>query len=284
MFRKSVWIRQACLAGAFALSMGLGTPLSLAAEKNSSTPKTKARQVFLVEYPPTGVLFEKKSKSAMAPSSMTKLMTAFLVMEALQEGRVKETDIVTISKRASRSKGSRLRLRRKSKHTVMTLLEAMIIYSANDATVALAEHLGKTEKNFAKMMTSRAKALGLDKSQFRNATGFNAKGHRMSALDIATLSALIIAKFPNRYPLFARTRFQFGGKTYKNRNPILGRVAGADGLKTGQTTRGGYGLAASATRNGRRLILVINGLKSAKARRVEATRLLEWGFRQLAQK
>jgi D-alanyl-D-alanine carboxypeptidase (penicillin-binding protein 5/6) len=218
----------------------------------------------------------------MAPSSMTKLMTAFLVFEALEDGQVRPDTVVTVSRGAAAVKGASLGLDRGAKVAVRDLLAAMIVHSANDAAVALAEEVGRSHGRFASLMTRRARLLDLRRTRFVNATGHSARSHYSTAADLATLAALIIAKFPKRYDLFSKKNFSFGGKTYQNRNPLLGTVAGVDGLKTGQTRAGGYGLVTSAQREGRRLIVVVNGLDSETERAKAATALLEWGFSRLA--
>lgn len=248
--------------------------------KKKSEPR--AKQVLLVEYPSIRVIRAKNAKEGMRPSSMTKLMTTLIVFEALETGKAKEDELVTVSKTAARARGSRVPLKAGRKYRFGDLMRAMIVYSANNATVALAEHLAGSEAGFAEIMNRRAREIGLLNSNFRNATGFTADNHKMSAEDIARLAGLIIAKYPRRYPIFARRKVRFGKKNYRNRNPVLGRVKGADGLKTGQTRAGGYGLVASAKQGDRRLILVINGLKSSSARRREAVRLFKWGFKQPA--
>jgi D-alanyl-D-alanine carboxypeptidase (penicillin-binding protein 5/6) len=161
-------------------------------------------------------------------------------------------------------------------------VRAAAIASANDAAIAIAEHLGRSEAAFAKAMTEAARDLGLEDSRFANATGHTAKNHRMTAADVAKLAGVIIQKFPERYRMFAEREFKFRGQSHPNRNPLLGNYAGADGIKTGQTAAGGYGMAASAVRDGKRLILVVNGLDSEGARADEAKRLLDWGFRKLS--
>ena len=189
---------------------------------------------------------------------------------------------IATGKRAAAQRGSRVGLKAGGRYRARDLVRAMIVNSANDAAVALAERLAGSETAFAAEMTRRARNLGLRDTAFRNATGFTAPGHLTSARDIARLAGEIIARFPQRYRLFAMRSVRFGGRTWRNRNPVLGRVAGADGLKTGYTRAGGYGLVASAKRGGRRLILAINGLKSEGERRREAVRLLRWGFGQPA--
>lgn len=239
---------------------------------------TPAKQALLVVYPSFRVLFAKKARQKMRPSSMTKLMTALLVFEALRSGRLSGEAQIAASKHAAGQRGSRAGLKRGARYRVRDLMRAMVVHSANDATVALAERLAGSEKAFAAAMTRRARALGLHDTAFRNATGFTAPGHLTSARDIARLAGLILARFPKRYPLFALRAVPFAGRSLRNRNPVLGRVRGADGLKTGYTRAGGYGLVASAKRGGRRLILVVNGLKSEAERQREAIRLLRWGF------
>lgn len=243
-----------------------------------TVPATPAKQALLVEYPSFRPLLAKNAEAGMRPSSMTKLMTALLVFEALRSGRISGADRVAAGKRAAAQRGSRVGLKSGHRYRVRDLMRAMIVYSANDATVALAERLAGSETAFAAAMTRRARTLGLGDTSFRNATGFTAPSHLTSARDIARLAGEIVGRFPERYRLFALPSVRFGGRIWHNRNPVLGRVAGADGLKTGYTRAGGYGLVASAKRGTRRLILVVNGLKSAEDRRREAIRLLRWGF------
>lgn len=243
---------------------------------------TRAKQAILVEHPSGRVLFEKASDKEMPPSSMTKLMTLFLAFEALKEGRVSETTSVKISKRAAGARGSTVNLAAGESVAFGDLVRGTAIASANDAAVAIAEHLGKTEAAFARTMTARARDLGLAGSRFANASGHTAKDHRMTAADIAKLSGMLLQRFPDRYGMFAEIAFRFRGQTFANRNPLLGSYVGADGIKTGMTSAGGYGIAASAMRGGKRLILVINGMPSEEARAAEARRLLDWGFARLS--
>lgn len=243
---------------------------------------TRAKQAVLVEYPSGRVVFAKAADKSMPPSSMTKLMTLYLAFTALAEKQVSETTPVKISRRAAETRGSEIGLKAGDTVPFGELVRATAIASANDAAVAIAEHLRRSEAAFAKEMTATAKALGLEGSRFANATGHTAKDHRMTAEDIAKLAAVLLQKFPDRWRIFSEREFKFRGETHPNRNPLLGSFAGADGIKTGQTQAGGYGLAASAMRDGKRLILVINGLQSEEARAAEARRLLEWGFGRLS--
>ena len=260
----------------------IAAALAALATAPATAETTRARQAILIEHPGGRVLFAKAANKAMAPSSMTKLMTLYLAFEALAEKRVTEDTPVVIGRHAAAARGSRIGLAVGDHVAFYVLVRAAAIASANDAAIALAERLGKSERGFARMMTAKARALGLRRSRFANATGFTARGHHMTAADVAKLAGLIMDRFPERYPIFAARNFTFRGKSHANHNPLLGTFAGADGIKTGQTAAGGYGLAASAVRDGRRLILVINGLPSEAARAAEARRLLAWGFGLLA--
>jgi D-alanyl-D-alanine carboxypeptidase (penicillin-binding protein 5/6) len=244
----------------------------------ASAETTTAKQAILVEHPGGRVLFAKAADRAMAPSSMTKLMTLYLVFDALAEKQVSETTGVTVSKKAAAARGATIGLKTGERVPFGELLRAAAIYSANDATVAIAEQLAGSEGAFAKRMTAKARELGLNDSRFANATGHTAKDHRMSAADIAKLAGLILERHAERYRLFAEREFRFRERSYANRNPLLGNFDAADGIKTGMTAAGGYGMVASAARGGKRLILVVNGLASEEARAQEAKRLLEWGF------
>lgn len=248
----------------------------------AAAENTRAKQAVLIEHPGGRVLFAKAADRPMAPSSMTKLMTLYLAFQALEEKRVAETTPVKISKRAAKARGATIGLEAGDNIPFGELVRAAAIASANDAAIAIAEHLARSEAAFAKAMTATARELGLEGSRFANATGHTAKDHRMTAADVARLAGLLVQKFPERYRVFAEREFKFRGRSHANRNPLLGALAGADGIKTGQTAAGGYGMAAAAIRNGKRLILVLNGLDSEEARADEAKRLLDWGFRKLS--
>lgn len=248
-----------------------------------NAPEINARQALLVDVTNGRDLLAHNAEEAMAPSSMAKLMAQYMVFEALREGRVTIFTPVRVSRRAARQPGSGIGLEPGETIAFGVLLEASIVYSANDATVAIAEHMARSEADFARLMTERADAIGLERSIFANATGFTHERQQMTARDLVRLSTLLINEFPAWYRHYASTEFRFRGESYQNRNPVLGVVEGADGIKTGQTRAGGFGVTASAVRGGRRLILVINGMETAEARAEEARRLLEWGFQQPAQ-
>ncbi|MBL8665267.1 MAG: D-alanyl-D-alanine carboxypeptidase [Candidatus Odyssella sp.] len=257
------------------------TALALAAAP-AAGETTRAKQAILVEHPSGRVLFERAADQEMAPSSMTKLMTLYLAFEALKAGRVSEATTLKIGKRAAAARGATMGLAAGDSVAFRDLVRGAAIASANDAAIAIAEHLGTSEAAFAKTMTAAARELGLAGSRFANATGQTAKNHRMTAGDVAKLAGILLQRHPERYRVFGELAFRYGGRNYANRNRLLGSYVGADGIKTGMTAAGGYGMAASAVRDGKRLILVINGLASEEERAAEARRLLDWGFARLS--
>ena len=242
--------------------------------------ETSAREALLVDFTTGTVLYEKNADELMPPSSMSKLMTAYMVFERLKQGRLSLEDTFPVSERAWRKQGSKMFVAVGSRVKVEDLLRGIIVQSGNDACIVVAEGLANDEQAFAELMTRRAREIGLTNSVFRNATGWPDPEHVMTARDLATLARRIILDFPEYYKYYAETNFKYNDISQGNRNPLLYKNMGADGLKTGHTEAAGYGLTASAQRNGRRLILVVNGLPSVKARSEESERLLEWGFRE----
>jgi D-alanyl-D-alanine carboxypeptidase (penicillin-binding protein 5/6) len=205
-----------------------------------------------------------------------------MVFERLKSGKLSLNDRFLVSRKAWRKGGSKMFVMVNTRVSVEELLRGIIIQSGNDACVVIAEGISGSEDAFAMLMTRRAKEIGLANSSFKNATGWPAEGHYMSARDIATLSIKLIRDFPEYYSIFAETEYTYGGIRQGNRNPLLYKGFGADGLKTGHTEASGYGLASSVERNGRRLVLVVNGLGSMRARSSESARLMDWGFRETA--
>ena len=248
--------------------------------------ETRAKQAFLMDMDTGAVLLEKQADTLMPPASMSKLMTVTMVFERLREGSLKMDDTFPVSEKAWRKGGSKMFVEVNKRVKVSDLLRGIIVQSGNDACIVVAEALAGSESAFAEAMTEHAREIGLEKSIFANATGWPDPNHRMTARELALLSKYIIQKFPEYYPIFSEKSFTFGktnkGKDIKqgNRNPLLYSNNGADGLKTGHTEESGYGLTGSAKRQDRRLILVVNGLTSAKERGRESERLLEWGFRE----
>ncbi len=242
--------------------------------------ETKAKQAFLIDYETGAVLFEKNADEIMFPASMSKIMTAYMVFERLRDERLALDDEIEISEKAWRTGGSKMFVEVGKRVTVEDLLRGIIIQSGNDASVAIAEALGGTEEAFADLMTEKARELGMDNSVFRNATGLPDPEHVTTARDLALLARHLIDDFPEYYPLFSEKTFTFSEIRQGNRNPLLYKSLGADGLKTGHTEASGYGLAASAARGERRLIVVLNGLESVRDRGEEAEKLIGWGFRE----
>ena len=226
------------------------------------------------------VLMEKAPDASMPPASMSKVMTVYLVFERLKDGRLSLDDTLEVSEKAWRKGGSKMFVEVGNKVRVEDLLRGVIVQSGNDACIVLAEGLAGTESAFAQLMTQKAEEIGMTGSHFTNSTGWPDPNHRMTARDLAILADRMIENFPDYYGYFSETEFTWNGIKQYNRNPLLGRVAGADGLKTGHTEEAGYGLTASAKRGDRRLILVVNGLGSVRARAEESARLMEWGFRE----
>ncbi len=239
-----------------------------------------AQQAMMIDYRTGSVLLSKNADELMAPSSMSKLMTIYLLFEALKHGTVKLNDSFPVSEKAWRMGGSKMFVKVGDRVRVEDLIRGIIIQSGNDACVVVAEGLARTEAGFADAMTSKGRELGLKHSNFKNASGWPDPEHLMTAEDLAILSRRLIADFPEYYHYFGETEFTFNGITQPNRNILLERNLGVDGLKTGHTEAGGFGIVISGTREGRRLILAINGLNSMKERIEEAGRLLDWGFRE----
>lgn len=239
---------------------------------------TKAKYAVVMDYDTGHVLFNKDADVQMTPSSMTKLMTTYIVMERLKQGALKMEDEFTVSETAWRTTGSRTFLPLNSRVNVDVLLHGIIVQSGNDACTVIAEGLAADEDGFALLMNEKAKELGLTNSHFKNSSGFPAEGHYMSARDLATLSRDLIKNFPEYYPLFAVREYEFNKIKQPNRNLLLDRNIGVDGLKTGHTQEAGYGISVSAIRDNKRMIVVVNGLNSEAERADEAEKLLNYGF------
>jgi D-alanyl-D-alanine carboxypeptidase (penicillin-binding protein 5/6) len=247
--------------------------------------QTDAPHAVLMDFNTGEILFSKDADRPMPPASMTKIMTAFMVFEALESGRITLDTEFYVSEEAWRRGGAKsgsstMFLDVKSKARVEDLLRGVIIQSGNDACIVLAEGLAGSETAFANEMTVRAKELGLSSATFLNATGWPDPGHEISALDLAKLADLMIRRFPQYYSLYNERTFIWNNISQSNRNPLLGRFTGADGLKTGHTEVSGYGLVGSAERDGERKIIVFNGMESNSARRETAVTLMNAAFTQ----
>ena len=242
--------------------------------------ETPAKQAMLIDYETGAVLFEKNSDVLMPPASMSKLMTVTMMMERLKDGSLKMEDTFPVSENAWRKGGSKMFVEVGKRVKVSDLLRGIIIQSGNDACIVVAEALGGSEEGFAQLMTERAREIGLTQSTVRNATGWPDPNHLMTAQDLSILATYIIKNFPEYYSIFNEKSFTYSKIKQGNRNPLLYSNSGADGLKTGHTEDSGYGLVGSAKRGDRRLIVVVNGLSSAKERGRESERIMEWGFRE----
>jgi D-alanyl-D-alanine carboxypeptidase (penicillin-binding protein 5/6) len=244
-----------------------------------------APTAILIEATSGSVLFEKNADELRAPSSMMKLMAAETVFHAIKQGEVKLTDEYRVSENAWRrggapSGGSTMFAAIHSKISVDDLLHGAIIQSGNDACIVLAEGIAGNERTFAtENMTKRARELGLTRSTFANSNGLPDPGNKMTVRELAKLARYVIQTYPEFYKLFGEKEFTWNKIRQQNRNPLLNSLEGADGLKTGYTKEGGYGMVGSAVQNGLRLIVVVNGLEDPDDRASEAKKMLEWGFR-----
>jgi D-alanyl-D-alanine carboxypeptidase (penicillin-binding protein 5/6) len=243
-----------------------------------------APTAILIEATSGAVLFEKNADELRAPSSMMKLVTAEVVFHAIKQGDIKLTDEYRVSENAWRrggapAGGSTMFAALNSKVSVDDLLHGAIIQSGNDACIVLAEAMSGNERAFAEVMTKRARELGLTRSTFGNSNGLPDPANKMTVRELARLARYIIQTYPEFYKLFGEKEFTWNKIRQPNRNPLLNSLEGADGLKTGYTKEGGYGMVGSAVQNGTRLIVTINGLEDPDDRATEAKKMLEWGFR-----
>ena len=227
------------------------------------------------------VLHETNADTRNHPASLTKMMTLYMLFEALQDGRVMADQDLEVSRRAAGMPNSKLGLKRGETISVDDAILALVTKSANDVAVVIAETLAPTESQFAQMMTKKAKALGMNRTSFRNASGLYNRRQLSTARDMATLAQALIRDFPERYKSFSARSFSHNGRVYRNHNKLLRSYQGADGLKTGYIRAAGYNLAASARRDGHRLIAVLFGGRSAKKRNRQVARLLDRGFSKL---
>ncbi len=255
-------------------------PAGSPAETPLGPVDVQARQALIVDFATGATLLEKNADERMPPSSMSKLMTMYVVFEKLKAGQLQLDATMPVSERAWRMGGSKMFVDLGSQVTVEDLIHGVIVQSGNDACIVLAEGISGSETQFAELLNETGRRIGLTNSTFRNSTGWPDPEHRMTARDLATLARRIITDFPEYYAYYNQRSFRFNNITQENRNPLLSRVAGADGLKTGHTEEAGYGLTGSAVRGDRRVILVVNGLPSMRARAEESDRLMEWAFRE----
>lgn len=289
--------RHPALAAAVALVLLAAAPAALAKATAAAKPaqpaaaaaaggfETPAREALLIDADTGRVLYAKNPDTLTPPASMSKMMTAYVVFQRLQDGSLKLTDTLPVTENAwrtggSASGGSTMFLKLDDRVPVEDLIRGIIVQSGNDASIVIAEGLAGSEAGFAEHMTKVARQIGMASSTFRNATGLPDPEEMTTVRDLATLAKRTIEDFPQYYPYYAEREFQHGNIKQGNRNPLLYRNIGADGLKTGHTKAAGYGLTASAKQGERRLIMVVTGLASMQQRSDEAERLMSYGFRE----
>jgi D-alanyl-D-alanine carboxypeptidase (penicillin-binding protein 5/6) len=249
--------------------------------------ETQATAAYLYDITTDTILVEKNADSPLPPASMSKLMTLYMLFEALRDGRVTLETTFGVSTKARLMGGSTMFLDETDRPTVEELIKGIIVQSGNDACVVVAEGLAGTEDAFARQMNTRAPDIGLTNSTFANSSGWPNPNHRMSVRDLGVLAARIITEFPEYYGYFALEEYDFDGRSPSNRfnrNPVLGLGLGADGLKTGHTEEAGYGLVGSAVQGDRRIVFVFTGLNTQAERRQESESMINWGFRQFLSK
>lgn len=271
-------ILPAMLAAALAATLAL--PARAAFE-------TRAEAAFVIDQTTDTVLLSKNAEQPLPPASMSKLMTLNMLFEALRDGRVTLETRFSVSSRAMAMGGSTMFLTDQDRPTVEELIRGIVVQSGNDACVVVAEGLAGTEEAFARLMTERARALGMENSAFANASGWPHPNQRMSMRDLAILAVRLIEEFPEYYGYFAEEEFGYDGRAPQNRfnrNPLLKLGIGADGLKTGHTQEAGYGIVGSALQGGRRVTFVLSGLDSEAQRTEEGERIINWAFRQFVQR
>lgn len=242
-------------------------------------PRIAARSYILQDFHSGRVLAEKDADLRLAPASLTKIMTAYVVFRELNNGHLSLDEKVTISKKAWQTPGSRMFVEVNKQVAIEDLLKGMIIQSGNDASVALAEHVAGDENTFAQLMNQHAKRLGMNNTHFTNSMGLPGPDHYTTARDMATLTRALIREFSNYYGWYSLREFTFNDITQQNRNKLLWRDKSVDGVKTGHTEEAGYCLVTSAQRSGMRLVSVVMGTSSVNARTNESQSLLNYGFR-----
>lgn len=261
-----------------ALQAAQPPPADAVAPVVAPAPRLPFKSYYLADFATGRVLAAESADARVEPASLTKLMTAYVVFRALEDGRIELTDQVRVSERAWRMSGTRMFIEVNSHVAVEDLLRGLLIQSGNDAAVALAEHVAGSVEAFAEQMNGAAQALGMQNSAFRNPHGLSARGHYSSAHDLAILAHAIIEDYPKFYSLYAEREYEYNGIKQRNRNALLWRDSSVDGMKTGHTSAAGYCLVTSAARDGMRLIAVVMGAESPRSRTDGAQKLLDYGF------
>ncbi len=244
-----------------------------------AAPKILAKSYILIDYDSGKIIAHNNADMPVAPASITKVMTAYVVFSELEEGNISLKDMVTVSKKAWKTPGSRMFINVNTSVSIEDLLQGMIIQSGNDASVALAEHIAGGEDTFAALMNQHAQDLGMTNTHFMNSTGLPNSNHKTSARDLAILAKALIKRFPQYYKWYSTKEFTYNDIKQPNRNQLLWRDKSVDGMKTGYTDDAGYCLLSSAKREDMRLISVVLGTASTHARAQESQKLLNFGFR-----
>lgn len=273
------WIALACV---LSLTARANVPLTKALGNGPpipAAPQLQATGYLLIDATNGEVLVEQNADQPLPPASLTKMMTAYIAEREIAEGRISFDDKVPVSIKAWKTGGSRMFIREGTEVRLEDLLRGIVIQSGNDASVAVAEYIAGSEDVFADVMNQTAVSLGMTNTQFKNSTGLPQEGHYTTAKDLGILAARTIADFPETYAIYKEKNFTYNGIKQANRNSLLFRDPSVDGLKTGHTEEAGYCLVASAERDGFRLISVVMGTASEKAREQETTKLLQYGFR-----
>ncbi|NOT72571.1 MAG: D-alanyl-D-alanine carboxypeptidase [Hyphomicrobium sp.] len=266
-------------------SIALGASLVDADSQGASEYISAARSAILIDAQSGATLFAKNADEPLPPASLSKLMTMAVAFKALKEKRFTRESEFKMSEHAWRTGGAPSRTAAmfvplNSKVSLGDLIQGVIVQSGNDAAIAIAEGLAGSEAAFAREMQTEARRIGLTTTTFVNATGLDDPSQKMSSRDLGRLTLHLIKEYPEYYKWFAQREFSYRKHRFFNRNPLLAEDLGVDGLKTGHTDASGYGIAASANRDGRRLVAVVMGLQSATRRKVEVKKLLDWGFRR----
>jgi D-alanyl-D-alanine carboxypeptidase (penicillin-binding protein 5/6) len=273
---NAMTLRRFLTAASLALA-ALAAPLAA----NADPLTTNAKHAYIVDFQTGAVIYDKMGDERLFPASMSKLMTAYMLFDALKRGDVKLTDTFHVSQKAWSTQGSKMFVDIDSDVKIEDLIRGMVIQSGNDACIVIAEGLAGSEEAFAERMNAKAKEIGLTGSHFRNSTGWPDPDHYMTAKDLSVLANRLITDFPEYYHFYSEQEFTWHGIKQGNRNPLLYRAgSGVDGLKTGHTEEAGFGLTASAIRDGRRIIMVVQGLTGMQERADEAGQLLDWAFRE----
>jgi D-alanyl-D-alanine carboxypeptidase (penicillin-binding protein 5/6) len=261
---------------AILIIFALGFSASAVQAQGVTPPETEAREAIVIDYETGTVLFEKNADERTPTASMSKVLTSIVVYDAINDGKLKPDQELTVSERAWKMGGSRMFLDLGKTAKVDDLIRGVVVQSGNDACVVLAEGIAGSEENFVALLNRKAKDIGMENSNFMNSTGWPDENHYSTVRDLAKMASYLIKNYPDYYKLHSEKEFVYNNIKQGNRNPLLYQSVGADGIKTGHTEAAGYGLIGSAVAGGRRIVMVINGTSSMQARADEAEKLMKW--------